>query len=114
LIEGAYLDDLFFCPHHPDKGFRGEVEALKKKCECRKPSPGLILQASEKYNIDLSQSFFIGDRMCDLLAAKTAGLNAILVHRNGGKFLQKEDIDISYASNIFENLSIACENIRNK
>ena len=58
LSEGAYLDDLFFCPHHPDKGFKGEVKSLKKECDCRKPSPGMIFKAAEKYNIDLTNSFY--------------------------------------------------------
>ncbi len=54
--EGAYLDDIFICPHHPDRGFPGEIAEYKTDCFCRKPKPGLLLQAAEKYNIDLSAS----------------------------------------------------------
>lgn len=69
----AYLDDIFFCPHHPDKGFEGERPEYKIICECRKPKPGLILQAAEKYNIDLGESYMIGDSASDILAGKNAG-----------------------------------------
>ena len=51
--QGAYVDDIFVCPHHPDKGFPGEIPELKIDCDCRKPKPGLLLRAAEKYNIDL-------------------------------------------------------------
>lgn len=71
--QGAYVDDIFICPHHPDKGFEGERPEYKCECECRKPKPGLILQAAEKYNIDLSQSTMIGDSENDVLAGKAAG-----------------------------------------
>ena len=71
--EGAYLDDIFCCPHHPDKGFDGERPELKFDCDCRKPKPGLILQAAGKYNIDISRSVMVGDRLNDLLCGKNAG-----------------------------------------
>ena len=111
LSEGAYLDDLFFCPHHPDKGFEGEVKSLKKECDCRKPSPGMIFNAAEKYNIELTNSFFIGDRMSDLLAARSAGLKSILVHRNAEKEMQTDEIDYRYVDYTFENLSLAWQYI---
>lgn len=52
---GAYLDGIYFCPHHPHKGYEQEVVELKINCECRKPKPGMILKAAEDFNIDLSQ-----------------------------------------------------------
>jgi len=70
---GAYIDDLFYCPHHPDKGFEGERPEYKINCDCRKPKPGLILKAAEKYNIDLLQSYMVGDDMRDINAGKNAG-----------------------------------------
>lgn len=70
--EGAYINDIFVCPHHPDKGFDGEVTDLKIDCDCRKPQPGLLLAASKKYNIDLSQSWMIGDSKRDVDAGKNA------------------------------------------
>ncbi|MDR1642722.1 MAG: HAD-IIIA family hydrolase [Clostridiales bacterium] len=71
--EGAYLDDLFFCPHHPHKGFEGEVLEYKIECNCRKPKPGLILEAARIHGIDLSQSYMIGDRLTDVKAGEAAG-----------------------------------------
>lgn len=61
---------IFFCPHHPDKGFAGEISELKIECNCRKPKIGMFLEASEKYNIDLKKSWFIGDTTMDIQAGK--------------------------------------------
>jgi D,D-heptose 1,7-bisphosphate phosphatase len=74
---GAYIDDIFFCPHHPDKGFTGERPELKIDCECRKPKPGMLLKAAEKYNIDLSESFMAGDSMRDIEAGLAAGCTPV-------------------------------------
>lgn len=71
--EGAYLDDIFYCPHHPDRGFPGEIPELKIACSCRKPKAGLLLLAAEKYHIDLSQSYMIGDGERDVEAGRAAG-----------------------------------------
>lgn len=70
---GAYIDDLFYCPHHPHKGFGGERPEYKVECNCRKPKPGLILQAAAKYNIDLKRSWMVGDGINDMLAGQNAG-----------------------------------------
>lgn len=77
--EGAYLDDLLFCPHHTDRGFEGEVAELKLDCDCRKPKPGLLLQAAQRYNIDLSQSYMIGDSDRDIVAGRAAGCTPVKV-----------------------------------
>lgn len=74
-IEGAYLDGIYFCPHHPHKGYAGEIAELKIDCECRKPKPGLMLQAAQAYNIDLSGSWMIGDSESDVKAGIAAGCN---------------------------------------
>lgn len=76
---GAYLDDIYFCPHHPEKGFEGEVPELKIDCNCRKPKPGMLLKATQEYNIDLKKSWMIGDRESDIEAGKVAGCGTILV-----------------------------------
>jgi D-glycero-D-manno-heptose 1,7-bisphosphate phosphatase len=76
---GAYIDDIFFCPHHPDKGFAGERSEYKIDCNCRKPKPGMIISAGEKYNIDLSQSYMVGDDMKDVEAGRAAGCKAVLL-----------------------------------
>jgi D,D-heptose 1,7-bisphosphate phosphatase len=71
--DGAYLDGIYFCPHHPHKGFEGEISELKVECECRKPKPGMLLQAAKDFNIDLSKSWMIGDSDNDILAGENAG-----------------------------------------
>lgn len=71
--EGAYINALYYCPHHPDSGFEGEVKELKINCDCRKPKPGLILRAAIDFNIDLSESWMIGDSDTDVLCGKNAG-----------------------------------------
>ncbi len=70
---GAWLDGIFVCPHHPDRGFAGERPELKLECDCRKPAPGLICQAESAIGIDLRASIFVGDRTGDLGAARAAG-----------------------------------------
>lgn len=71
---GGYVDEIFYCPHHPDE-----------KCQCRKPQPGLFHQIEEKYPIDLSQTFFIGDSWSDMHVAKTTGCLPLLVLTGNGK-----------------------------
>ena len=77
--EGAYLDAIYYCPHHPHKGYKGEVAELKIDCGCRKPKPGMILQAAEKFHIDLSQSWMVGDGQNDIQAGKEAGCRTALI-----------------------------------
>ena len=77
--KGAYVDDIFYCPHHPDKGFPGERPEYKCECDCRKPKPGMLVSAAEKYNIDLSQSWMIGDSENDRKAGKAAGCRTIIL-----------------------------------
>jgi len=71
--EGAFVDAIYVCPHHPDKGFEGERQEYKFDCKCRKPKPGLLLQAAKDFNIDLSQSVMIGDSNNDVEAGKRVG-----------------------------------------
>ena len=78
-MEGAYLDGIYYCPHHPHKGFDGEIPELKINCECRKPKAGLFFRAAQDFNIDLSQSWMIGDGENDVKAGKTAGCKTILL-----------------------------------
>ena len=74
--DGAYIDALDYCPHHPDSGFEGERIAYKGKCNCRKPATGLIEQAQKDFNIDISQSFMVGDSSRDTDCGKNAGCKA--------------------------------------
>lgn len=77
--EGAYLDAVYYCPHHPHKGYAGEVRELKIDCGCRKPKPGMLLRAAEEFNIDLSRSWMIGDGANDVNAGKAAGCRTALI-----------------------------------
>ena len=77
--EGAYLDAIYFCPHHPDKGFPNEVAELKRECGCRKPKPGMLLKAAKDLNIDLQESWMVGDGKNDIEAGKAAGCRTALI-----------------------------------
>ncbi len=77
--KGVYIDRLYYCPHHPDKGFEGERPEYKIECECRKPKPGMLYQAAADMNIDLSESWMIGDGKHDIGAGKAAGCKTILL-----------------------------------
>ena len=81
--QGAYIDGLYFCPHHPHSGFEGEIRELKIDCDCRKPKPGMLLKAAEDFNIDLSHSFMIGDSDNDMAAGSAAGCKCIRIDRDG-------------------------------
>lgn len=81
--EGAYVDGIYICPHHPDKGFEGERPEYKIDCDCRKPKPGLLLQAAKDFNIDLPESYMIGDSRRDVEAGENAGvMKSIKVEEN--------------------------------
>lgn len=76
---GAYIDGLYYCPHHPDSGFEGEIPELKIECDCRKPNPGMLYQAAKDFNIDLASSWMIGDGKNDIQAGINAGCKTILI-----------------------------------
>ena len=75
--EGAYLDAIYFCPHHPHKGYAGERPEYKIECDCRKPKPGMLIKAAADLNVDLSASWMIGDGDNDVLAGQAAGCKTV-------------------------------------
>jgi D-glycero-D-manno-heptose 1,7-bisphosphate phosphatase len=77
--EGAYLDAIYYCPHHPDGGYPGEIPALKIACDCRKPAPGLILKAAKDFNVDLAASYMVGDSWRDIACAANAGCTPVFL-----------------------------------
>lgn len=80
---GAFVDAIYVCPHHTDKGFEGERPEYKCNCDCRKPKPGLLFQAAKDFNIDLSESYMIGDSHRDVEAGENAGVKkSIKVEEN--------------------------------
>jgi D,D-heptose 1,7-bisphosphate phosphatase len=76
---GAYLDAIYHCPHHPDRGFEGERVELKIRCECRKPGTGLLERACRELRIDAERSWMIGDQITDIEMARRAGVRSVLV-----------------------------------
>lgn len=80
---GSYLDHIYYCPHHPDSGFEGEVKELKIKCNCRKPNPGMLINARDDFNLNLEDCWFIGDSEADIGAANNAGCKSVLIEKIG-------------------------------
>jgi len=95
--QGARIDDFYFCPHHPDFG-------SKRRCFCRKPSPGLIYKAQKEHGLDLSRSYLIGDKAIDVQMGQTAGVQPILVLTGYGR---KEKTKISHCVPVVKNLYYA-------
>lgn len=83
--KSAFVDAIYYCPHHPQKGFPGEVRRLKMDCRCRKPKPGMLLEAAKNLNIDLENSWMIGDNVRDIKAGIKAGCHTIAI----GDFTKK-------------------------
>ena len=82
-LEGAYIDGLYYCPHHPHKGYENEIVELKFVCDCRKPKPGMLVKAAEYFNIDLSASYMVGDSKNDVKAGIAAGCKSVLINGEG-------------------------------
>ena len=95
--EGAYLDRLYYCPHHPQRGFAGEVPSLKIDCGCRKPATGLIDSACRDLAIDRSTSWIVGDRAADIVAGQRAGLRTVLVLTGAGHDVAPDQVQPDYA-----------------
>ena len=105
--EGAFLDGEYYCLHHPE----AKVERLKADCACRKPEPGLILRAAQDMNIDLYQSWMIGDGLTDVKAGKRAGCRTILLGRMKCELCRLMDEDDARPEAICSDLSEAVEKI---
>lgn len=93
--KGVYLDRIYYCPHHPEKGFKSEITKLKIKCNCRKPNNGLFLKAVRDMNIDIKNSFMIGDQFSDYLAAKKTKLKFVGINldfTNNEKIISKNNL----------------------
>src|SRR6516164_7068732 len=105
--EGAFLDGIYVCPHHPDSGFPGERADLKIACDCRKPATGLAERACAELNLDMGRSWMVGDQTRDIEMARRAGLRSVLL-RTGvgggdGKFAATPDFvadDLAAAAQI--------------
>jgi D-glycero-D-manno-heptose 1,7-bisphosphate phosphatase len=80
-MESAHIDAIYYCPHHPD----GIIEKFRGLCTCRKPQPGMLIQAAEQHRINLKASFFIGDKFSDIVAGNAVKCRTILVLTGHGK-----------------------------
>lgn len=94
---GGYIEEIFFCPHHPDEA-----------CDCRKPQPGLLYQIAKKYPIDLTKTYFIGDSIVDIRVAQSSGCIPLLVLTGNGETTLKKYPDISNISS-FPDLARAAD-----
>ena len=74
---GLKIDCVRYCPHHPHDGFQEEIDYLKRSCFCRKPKPGLLLEAIYEKNISIQDSIMIGDSLADKKAAESIGIKFI-------------------------------------
>lgn len=77
--EGAYLDAIMFCPHHPDKGYPEENPAYKIVCRCRKPDIGMLEDCAGRFHIDMAKSWIVGDTTVDIQTGVNAGCKTALV-----------------------------------
>lgn len=84
--KAARVDAVYFCPHHPE----ATLKKYRLKCQCRKPEPGMILQALRKFKINPKKSFIISDGIIDVVAGKRTGLKTILVKTGPGHSLDKK------------------------
>lgn len=101
---GAWLDEIKYCPHHPDKGYPEENPDYKMDCECRKPKPGMLLEAARDFHISLPDSWMIGDSEVDVKAGRAAGVTTVGVAT--GKGMRKTSVLPDF---MFENLAEAVD-----
>ena len=101
--EGAYVDDILFCPHHPDKGYPGEDIRYKVVCSCRKPGTGMIDACVKKYNIDRGLSWMVGDTTVDIQTGRNAGIkSALVLTGEGGRDQEYNAIPDMVGNNLLE------------
>lgn len=87
---GCYFDSIYFCPHHPEIGFKGEVKKFKKKCKCRKPKIGMIKKAVKDLNINLKKSVFIGNSFSDYKCALNAGIKYLHIGKKNFQLIKEK------------------------
>lgn len=83
--EGAHIDAIYYCPHHPD----AIIERYKIDCDCRKPKPGMLLSAAKEFDIELPLSILVGDKWSDIEAGHAAGCKSVLVLTGHGTYENK-------------------------
>jgi len=107
--DNTFLDAEYYCQHHPE----AKIETLKIHCECRKPKPGLLFQAAKEMDLDLSQSWMVGDGLSDIQAGKGAGVKTILIGRMKCELCHMMDNNNARPKAIVFNLKEASQYILN-
>ncbi len=103
LIKETGVDAVYYCPHHPE----GKIAKYKKVCACRKPETSLIDIACKNFEIDLSRSYFVGDRECDIKTGQNAGIKTILVRTGYGLEEEKKELHTDFiADNLISAVDI--------
>lgn len=108
--EGAHIDRIYYCPHHPDFG----APPYRKVCTCRKPNTGMLLMASQELGIILEKSFVVGDRCCDIQSGKQVGCGTVLVLTGYGEKELKQCEGNTQADYVAKNLFDGWQYIKNK
>jgi len=103
--QGCTIDGFYFCPHHPTEG----KESYRRKCNCRKPEPGMVLRAASEHNVDLCRSWIIGDKKSDIMTAKSAGIKAVLVLTGYGRKTMAELLKAGIEVPVCEDMSEAAK-----
>jgi len=103
-LSGVNLHDALYCPHLPD----GAVAQYRRDCECRKPKPGMLKRAAQDFDIDLSESILVGDRLSDLQAGRAAGVGQCFLVRSGKPLTREEE---TLADAVFDDLQACARTI---
>ncbi len=99
---GATIDAIYYCPHHPEIG----IPPYRRRCQCRKPAPGMLLRAAKDLQLDLSHSYSVGDSERDLAAGRKVGARTVLVRTGYGRKIQPDKVEADY---IAHNLADAAD-----
>lgn len=89
LLNGAHIDDVYYCPHHPESAIGDYLQ----ECDCRKPKPGMLLKAMKEHSIDMANSIFIGDKHSDMIAGQATGIKTLLLLNNSEESFFAENIN---------------------
>jgi D-glycero-D-manno-heptose 1,7-bisphosphate phosphatase len=104
-LNGCRIDAVYFCPYHPEHG----IGEYRRESDCRKPAPGMLLQAQKDHNINLQASVFVGDKPSDMAAGRNAGIQN-LMYFSDEKVLNGERKKISTLHEVLHDFFLICEN----
>jgi D-glycero-D-manno-heptose 1,7-bisphosphate phosphatase len=106
--EGAHVDGIYYCPHHPEAANAD----FRRDCDCRKPGPGMLLQAARDHGLDLAASVMIGDSRRDLEAGKIAGCKSLILVRTGHGSAEETGLArLSFSAKVYDDLTAAVDGL---